>query len=73
MTISFPEKGEALGRLILLPDSLQELLDIGAQKFGVSPTKVLTKDGALIEDIVLIRDGDHLILASDGEFESSES
>ncbi|PSR91820.1 Potassium channel like [Actinidia chinensis var. chinensis] len=73
VTISFPEKGEALGRLILLPDSLQELLDIGAQKFGVSPTKVLTKDGALIEDIVLIRDGDHLILASDGEFESSES
>ncbi|PSS17781.1 Potassium channel like [Actinidia chinensis var. chinensis] len=73
VTISFPEKGEAGGRLTLLPDSLQELLDIGAQKFGVSPTKVLTIDGALIEDIALIRDGDHIILASDGDFESSES
>ncbi|GFS44967.1 shaker pollen inward K+ channel [Actinidia rufa] len=71
--ISFPEKGVAGGRLTLLPDSLQELLDIGAQKFGVSPTIVLTIDGALIEDIALIRDGDHIILASDGDFESSES
>ncbi|KAF5938941.1 hypothetical protein HYC85_023200 [Camellia sinensis] len=68
VAISCSGKGEsAAERLILLPESLQELLDIGSQKFGVSLTEVLTKDGALIEDIALIRDGDHLILASDHE------
>lgn len=65
VTISCPEKGEVAGRLTFLPDSLQELLAIGAQKFGVSLTKVLLKDGGLIEDIEVIRDGDHLILAGD--------
>ncbi|GFY96936.1 shaker pollen inward K+ channel [Actinidia rufa] len=67
------EKGVAGGRLTLLPDSLQELLDIGAQKFGVSPTIVLTIDGALIEDIALIRDGDHIILASDGDLRAQRA
>ncbi|KAM7459453.1 hypothetical protein LguiA_036447 [Lonicera macranthoides] len=64
VTISCPEKGEVTGKLVILPESLQELLEIGAGKFGFSPTKVLTKDGALIEDITVIRDGDHLVLAS---------
>ena len=49
-----------------MPDTLQELLDIGVQKFGISLNKVLTKDGALVEDIEVIRDGDHLVLAGDG-------
>lgn len=65
VTISCPEKGEVAGRLTFLPDSLQELLALGTQKFGVSLTKVLMKDGGLIEDIEVIRDGDHLILAGD--------
>ncbi|XP_052211408.1 potassium channel AKT1-like isoform X2 [Diospyros lotus] len=70
VTISCPEKGELPGKLILLPDSIQDLLDIGAQKFGVDVTKVLARSGALIEELEVIRDGDHLILASDGEFET---
>uniref|UniRef100_A0A5B7AUC1 Potassium channel n=1 Tax=Davidia involucrata TaxID=16924 RepID=A0A5B7AUC1_DAVIN len=73
VTISCPERGEVAGKLVFLPESLQELLDLGAQKFGFSPTIVLTKDGALIEDITLIRDDDHLILASDGGVDSSKS
>lgn len=49
--------------LILLPSgSIQELLDIGAEKFGVSPTKVLTEDGCEIDDLKVLRDGDQLIL-----------
>ncbi|XP_047325307.1 potassium channel AKT1-like [Impatiens glandulifera] len=63
VTIICPEKAEHRGRMISLPNSLQELLDIGSQKFGVTLTKVLTADGALIEDIALIRDEDHLSLA----------
>ncbi|KAL6985307.1 hypothetical protein U1Q18_018683 [Sarracenia purpurea var. burkii] len=66
VTISFRGNGELAGRLVFLPDSLQELLDVGAQKFGMSPSKVLMKDGALVEDIAIIRDGDHLILTGDG-------
>lgn len=62
VTISCPEKGEIGGKLILVPHSLQEILDIGALKFGFFPSKILAKDGALIEDIAVIRDGDHLII-----------
>lgn len=36
-------------------------------KFRFTPAKVLTKDRAEIDDIELIRDGGHLILASDDE------
>ncbi|CAK9176309.1 unnamed protein product [Ilex paraguariensis] len=71
VTISCPEKGEVAGKVVLLPKSLQELLDIGAQKFGFSPAKVLTKDGAQVDDIAVVRDGDKLVLASDDGAENS--
>ena len=64
MTISCPEKEQASGKLVLLPGSFQELLDIAAKKFGILPSKVLSKDGAEIDDIEAIRDGDHLIFVS---------
>ncbi|XP_058101100.1 potassium channel KAT3-like isoform X2 [Magnolia sinica] len=52
-----------LGKLILLPDSIEELLRIGGQKFaGSHPTKVVSAENAEIEDIDVIRDGDHLFL-----------
>nr|XP_010925144.1 LOW QUALITY PROTEIN: potassium channel AKT1-like [Elaeis guineensis] len=66
ITISCPEKGDIAGKLVLLPLSLKELLDIGAKKFDFLPTKVLTKDGAEVDDVKVIRDGDHLVLVSDG-------
>lgn len=66
VTISCPDKSQVPGKLVLLPKSLKELLDIGAQKFGFSPTRVMTNQGAEIDDIEVIRDGDSLILASDG-------
>ncbi|XP_072968740.1 potassium channel AKT1-like [Typha angustifolia] len=64
VTISCPEKGNTAGKLVLLPESIEELLDIGAKKFGFVPTKVLTKHGAEIDDVKLVRDGDHLVLVS---------
>ncbi|OIV99937.1 hypothetical protein TanjilG_26275 [Lupinus angustifolius] len=71
VTISCPEKGEVVGKLVLLPRSFKELLEIGARKFGVfPPVKVICKDGTEIEDIEVIRDGDHLIFVSaDDEIE----
>ncbi|KAI3506178.1 hypothetical protein L1887_28534 [Cichorium endivia] len=62
VTISCPEANEQAGKLIRLPGSLQDILNLGAQKFSITPTKVLNKDGVQIEDIQLIRDGDHLVL-----------
>uniref|UniRef100_A0A7N0ZU62 Potassium channel n=1 Tax=Kalanchoe fedtschenkoi TaxID=63787 RepID=A0A7N0ZU62_KALFE len=72
VTISWPEKGDLRGKLVLLPETLKELFELGAKKYGFLPTRVLTKDKAEIDSIELIRDGDHLIFASDdglkGEF-----
>lgn len=64
--VSCPEKGEVAGKLVLLPDSFKELLEIGAKKFGIHSAKVLCKDGAEIDDIEVIRDGDNLVFVSAG-------
>ncbi|XP_050271829.1 potassium channel AKT1-like isoform X1 [Quercus robur] len=63
VTISCPEK-ELAGKLVLLPGTFKELLEIGAKKFGIVPTKVLSISGAEIDGIEVIRDGDHLIFVS---------
>ncbi|CAM8914666.1 unnamed protein product [Rhodiola kirilowii] len=73
VTISWPEKGDHAGKLVLLPETFNELLELGAKKYGFLPTGVLTKDKAEVDSIELIRDGDHLIFVSDegglkGEF-----
>ncbi|KAL3566165.1 hypothetical protein D5086_031580 [Populus alba] len=65
VTLSCPDKGEVAGKIVALPHSLQELLDIGSKKFGCNASKILTKEGAEIEDIEVLRDGDHLVLVSD--------
>ncbi|KAL2244677.1 potassium channel KAT3 [Sesamum indicum] len=57
--------GKQLARLIILPDSLEELLKIAGQKFGDdSLTSVVNADNAEIDDLSVIRDGDHLFLLS---------
>ncbi|PUZ55590.1 hypothetical protein GQ55_5G224700 [Panicum hallii var. hallii] len=65
VTISCPEKGNTAGKLVLLPRSMKELLELGAKKFGFMPSKVLTIEGAEIDEVELIRDGDHIVLVSD--------
>ncbi|XVF88435.1 hypothetical protein PTKIN_Ptkin19aG0050900 [Pterospermum kingtungense] len=69
VVISCPEKQETSGKLVLLPGSFQELLDIGAKKFGITAAKVMSKEGAEIDDIKVIRDGDHLVFVSDGQMQ----
>lgn len=52
-----------LGKLIILPDSIEELFCIAGQKFGgYNITKVVNSENAEIDDLNLIRDGDHLFL-----------
>ncbi|GAA0155845.1 ion channel [Lithospermum erythrorhizon] len=67
VTISWPEKSDSEGKLVLLPGIFQELLEIGSKKYGSLPAKVLTKDGVEVDNIELIRDGDHLVFSSNGE------
>ncbi|XP_020583593.1 potassium channel AKT1-like [Phalaenopsis equestris] len=63
--ISCPEKRGLVSKLVLLPRSMEELLWIGDEKFGFHASKVVTKDGVEIDDLKLVRDGDHLLLVSD--------
>lgn len=51
-----------LPSLFFLPETIEELLEIGTKKFGRRTTKVVTSDGAEIDEIELIRDGDQLCL-----------
>ncbi|KAF8391095.1 hypothetical protein HHK36_023395 [Tetracentron sinense] len=54
---------EHFKKLIILPDSLEELLRIAGEKFGgYHPTKVINAENAEIDDLSVIRDGDHLFL-----------
>ncbi|KAK4265137.1 hypothetical protein QN277_026226 [Acacia crassicarpa] len=68
VTITCPEKGDVGGRLVLLPKSLKELIDIGIKKFGLvhDNVKVQNKEGAQIDDIEVVRDGDYLVFVSVG-------
>ncbi|CAI0545108.1 unnamed protein product [Linum tenue] len=49
------------GKLIILPQSMEELLRIAGEKFGgYTFAKVINAENAEIDDICVIRDGDHL-------------
>uniref|UniRef100_A0A0D9V3I5 Potassium channel n=1 Tax=Leersia perrieri TaxID=77586 RepID=A0A0D9V3I5_9ORYZ len=65
VTIRCPEKGRNAGKLVLLPQTLDMLLELGEKKFGFAPTRVLTVEGAEVDEVEIIRDGDHLVLVSD--------
>ncbi|CAL4974362.1 unnamed protein product [Urochloa decumbens] len=66
----FPEDGNgtektrnrAAGKLVCLPDSLQELMKVAEVKFGKAARRVLTVDGAEVDDVAVLRDGDHLVM-----------
>lgn len=65
VTVSCPEKGDSAGKLVILPGSLEELQELGYQKYGFHPAKILTQTGYLVEDFTVIRDDDHLVFAGD--------
>ncbi|XP_028764347.1 potassium channel KAT2 isoform X2 [Neltuma alba] len=59
------------GKLIILPDSIQELLKIAEEKFaGSKPTRVINTEKAEIDDISVIRDGDHLYCSDNENLQS---
>ncbi|XP_022892425.1 potassium channel KAT3-like [Olea europaea var. sylvestris] len=64
--MKFPEKDisqKQHGKLIMLPESLDELFKLADQKFGErNLTKVVNAENAEIDDLSVIRDGDHLFV-----------
>lgn len=68
-----------VGKLITLPNSIAELLEIANAKFQNQPTKVVNKDAAEVDDIAVVRDNEHLYVISEDqartekqEFDTSE-
>ncbi|KAK4257354.1 hypothetical protein QN277_006952 [Acacia crassicarpa] len=64
VTISCPEKSDIAGKIVLLPGSFKDLLEIGANRYGINASRILSKDGAEIDDLDVIRDGDLLLFVS---------
>lgn len=53
--------GRKMPKLIILPESLEELFHIACEKFeGNYLTKVVNEENAEIDDLRVVRDGDHL-------------
>ncbi|CAO2820711.1 unnamed protein product [Amaranthus hypochondriacus] len=67
-----PDKGD-VAKLASLPDTIPELLEIGTKKFGRRCTRVMTSDGAEIDEIELIRDGDQLCLICEDTHSTPQS
>ncbi|XP_052162933.1 potassium channel AKT3 [Oryza glaberrima] len=68
VAISCPESRggkDQSSKLVFMPETLRGLLELGAARFGVSPTRVVTSGGADVDDARLVRDGDHLLLVTD--------
>ncbi|KAJ8538496.1 hypothetical protein K7X08_027717 [Anisodus acutangulus] len=56
---------EQNGKLIILPDTLEELIKIAGQRFGdYNVKKVVNADDVEIDEVDVIRDGDHLFFLS---------
>ncbi|KAJ8529160.1 hypothetical protein K7X08_035995 [Anisodus acutangulus] len=57
-----PNKGGNAGKLIHLPDSVENLLSIAESKFGKRGTTIIMKDGSQVEDLAALREDDHLYI-----------
>ncbi|KAG7542387.1 Cyclic nucleotide-binding domain [Arabidopsis thaliana x Arabidopsis arenosa] len=73
VTIHLKSREKDLSKLIILPASIEELLKLAGDKFGYkSFTKVKNAENAEIDDVDVIRDGDHLYF-SINEYEGINS
>ncbi|XP_066393415.1 potassium channel AKT3-like [Miscanthus floridulus] len=64
VTISCPEQGVSARKLVFMPDTMVQLVELAGSQFGFAPTRVVTMDGAQVDDARLVRDGDHLLLVT---------
>ncbi|KAM0932647.1 putative KHA domain-containing protein [Dioscorea sansibarensis] len=52
--------GQKSGKLVHLPNSFGDLLNLAEKSFGKPVTKIFMVDGAEVEDLETLRDDDHL-------------
>ncbi|OAY26718.1 potassium channel KAT3 isoform X2 [Manihot esculenta] len=57
-----PKEGDISGKLIHLPDSIEDLFRLAEKKFGKQGNTILMEDGSLVEDLVALRENDHLFI-----------
>jgi hypothetical protein len=62
VTISCPEQGVSAKKLVFMPETMVQLVELAGCQFGFAPTRVVTMDGAQVDDARLVRDGDHLLV-----------
>ncbi|XP_058074800.1 potassium channel KAT3 [Magnolia sinica] len=55
-------EGIKFGKLIHLPDTMEELLTLAEKKLGKTGSKILTVDGSEVEELNVLREKDHLFL-----------
>ncbi|KAJ0985595.1 hypothetical protein J5N97_003951 [Dioscorea zingiberensis] len=53
-------QGQSSGKLVHLPASFGDLLNLAETMFGKPATKIFTADGAEVEELETLRDDDHL-------------
>lgn len=57
-----PGGGENPGKLVHLPETIDELLKLAEMRFGKSGTRILMADGSQVEELNTLRENDHLYI-----------
>ncbi|XP_059643758.1 potassium channel KAT3 [Cornus florida] len=55
-------EGDKMGKLIHLPDSIEDLLRLAEKKFGKRGSTILMADGSQVEELSALRENDHLFI-----------
>jgi potassium channel len=64
VTISCPERGGSARKLVFMPETVRQLVELGGSTFGFTPSRAVTTGGAVVDDARLVRDGDHILLVT---------
>ncbi|XP_024985614.1 potassium channel KAT3 [Cynara cardunculus var. scolymus] len=54
--------GKRTGKLVHLPDSIEDLFNLAEKKFGKRGTTILMADASQVEDLNALRENDHLFI-----------
>lgn len=76
MVLIFPErrrKGANISQVMAVPGSLDEFLRSAGDKLGVIARKAFTENGALLDDVGLIRDDEKVYISAGEPFWKADS
>lgn len=55
-------KDDMMGKLINLPESVEDLFRLAEKKFGKRGSTILMADGSEVEELSALRENDHLFI-----------